>query len=159
MGILSHIDNHPPSLKAMEESEQELLKLPQVECPLTHTFAPGVYIREIFMPKGSFILGHEHKTRHVNIVTQGRARVMIGGVVKDIIAPCSFISEAGIRKALFIIEDMRWITIHPTKETNLAKLEKKLIRKSGAFLDRQNELEVVKKKMMAMDSASTNCGE
>lgn len=148
-----------PALSEMEASEAELLKLPQIDCPLTHTFAPGVYIREIFMPKGAFILGHEHKTEHVNIVTQGVVRVMIDGVVEEISAPHTFISGPGIRKVLYIVKDTKWITIHPTRETNLIKLERRLIRKSNAFINNQIEIVDMRKKMELMDYRSTNCGD
>jgi hypothetical protein len=104
-----------------------------VECPHAHRFAPGVYLREIFMPAGSFIIGHEHLTKHFNVVLAGRALVMIDGVAHDIIGPCTFVSEPGVRKVLHVIEDMTWQTIHPTEETNLAKLETQLIRHSPSY--------------------------
>lgn len=115
-------------------SDQELVKvaermltLPQVECPVTHHFAPGVYTREIFMPAGSFIIGHKHKTEHLNCILQGRARVMMNGVIHDYVAPCIFKSGAGVRKVLYIQEDCRWATVHPTHETDLDKLRAELI--------------------------------
>jgi hypothetical protein len=49
-------------------------------------------------------------------------------------APCTFVSGPGVRKALYIIEDMRWATVHPTKETNIEKLESKLVVKSRGWL-------------------------
>ena len=119
---------------SIERAEAELLKLPQLDCPLTHKFAPGVYMREILMPAGSFIIGHEHKTEHFNVVLSGRARVMMDGVVEEIVGPCTFVSKPGVRKVLYILEDMRWATVHPTRETDLDKLDRKLIRKSEAWL-------------------------
>jgi len=85
----------------IESLEKELLNLPQVECPLKHNFAPGVYMREITMPAGSFIIGHEHLTEHFNVVLTGKARVMIDGVIEDLVAPCYFISKPNVRKVLF----------------------------------------------------------
>lgn len=114
----------------IESIEKLLLEWPQVECPLTHHFAPGVYTREILMPAGSFIIGHEHKTKHVNIVLSGRALVMINGQPFQIEAPYIFVSDPGVRKVLFILEDMRFATVHPTQETDLVKLEEELIIKS-----------------------------
>lgn len=114
--------------------ETGLLQCEQVECPLVHRFAPGVYLREIFMPAGSFVLGHEHVTGHFNVILSGRARVLIDGKVREIQAPFTFKSEPGIRKALYVLEDMIWQTIHPTDETDVEKLEAMLVKPSAEYL-------------------------
>lgn len=118
----------------IENLERELLNLPQVECPLKHNFAPGVYMREITMPAGSLIIGHEHLTEHFNVVLTGKARVMINGVIEDLVAPCYFISKPNVRKVLYIVEEMKFATIHPTDETSVEVLENTLIRKSNSFI-------------------------
>lgn len=124
--------------------EAELLKLPQVECPLEHRFAPGVYCREIFMPAGTFIIGQEHRTEHFNIVLSGKASVLIGDEVKVVLAPDIFVSKPGVRKVLYIHEDMRWATIHPTDVTDVATLENILTVKTDAFLQYQAQVEKLK---------------
>ena len=96
-------------------------ELPQIDCPLTHEFAPGVYFRTITMPAGAFIIGAEHVTSHWNLVTKGRVRVMMDGEVQDIVAPHRFVSSPGVRKILYIVEETEWSTIHPTDETDVAK--------------------------------------
>jgi hypothetical protein len=106
-----------------------------VECPLKHQFAKGVYFREIFMPAGTFVVGHEHKTEHFNVVLSGCAKVLMDGEVVDIIAPCVFVSKPGVRKCLLITEDMRWATIHPTDETDIEKLEDIHINRAAPFMD------------------------
>ncbi len=120
--------------RRIESMEAELLKVTQVEMPLTHRFASGVYLREIFMPAGTFVIGHQHNTEHFNIVISGRASVMIEGKVHQIVAPSIFKSGSDVRKVLFIHEDMRWLTVHPTDETDLDRLEEILITKSPSFL-------------------------
>lgn len=106
---------------------KELLKLPQVECPLEHHFCDGVYARQITMPANTFIVGKRHKTAHFNIILKGKAKVLIDGVVSIIEAPCILNSNIDVRKVLFIIEEMTWVTIHPTTETNIEILEKHLV--------------------------------
>ena len=122
----------------IEAVEGACLDLPQIDCPLVHKFAPGVYLREIFMPRGTFIIGHEHRTEHFNIVLSGRARVMMEGKVHEIMGPCTFVSKPGVRKVLLILEDMRWATVHPTHETDLHALEDELIVKSQTFLEHES---------------------
>lgn len=98
--------------------------------PLTHTFSDGVYVREVFMPQGSFIVGHVHKTRHINIVSTGKALVWMNGEIHEITAPFTFESEAGVRKVLLILEDMFWSTVHVTKEKDLDIITDMIIDKS-----------------------------
>lgn len=131
-----------PTAEQIEDIERKCLALPQVNMPLTHKFAPGVYLREIFMPKDTFVIGHEHKTTHFNVVLSGRASVLMDGRIAEIVGPCSFVSTAGVRKILYIHEDMRWATVHPTAGLedcgeNIEKLEDALRIKSGAFVEHE----------------------
>lgn len=128
-----------PDNAAIERVEAALLSQPQLDLPLTHLFAPDIYWREIFMPAGSVVIGHEHKTEHFNVVLTGRARVSIEGEWHDIVAPQVFVSKPGVRKVLHILEDVRWATIHATQETDPAKMEELFIVKSETFLKHQHE--------------------
>lgn len=128
------------TLSEIESLEAALLPLPQVEVPLTHLFAPGAYWREVKMPAGAFIIGHLHKTEHFNVVLSGRARVFMQGEMHEIVAPQVIVSKPGVRKILYIEEEMRWATVHPTQTTDLDELEMELIIKSESFLEFHNEL-------------------
>jgi len=110
----------------------ELSQCEQVEMPVVNRFAPGVYIRQITMPKGTTVIGQEHKTKHFNIVMKGSAEVMVDGEIELIEAGAIFTSEAGVMKSLKILEEMVWLTIHPTDETDLDKLEEMHIVKRDA---------------------------
>lgn len=117
-------------------------QLPQVECPTKHYFLPGVYVREIFMPAGTAVIGKIHKTEHFNIVQCGVVHVMSEGGVRHIIrAPFTFASKAGVQKVLYIEEDTVWSTVHLTSETDLDKLEALLIEPDQSYpeLDRTAE--------------------
>ncbi len=96
--------------------------------PLRHQFAPGVYAREITMPKGAVVVGKQHKTQHFNIISQGVVSFWVDGqIVTTVRAPYTFVSEAGLQKVLVIHEETVWTTIHATDETDLATLEALLI--------------------------------
>ncbi len=123
--------------------EADMLKLPQAEHCVEHIFAPGVYVRQIFMPAGAFLIGHTHKTEHLNVVLKGKARVLVDGKVVEISAPFTFKSGAGAQKVLYILEDMIWQTIHATDETDVQKLEAMLVRKSPVYLSHQLEKELM----------------
>lgn len=113
----------PATLQEKHHAEQEL--------PVGHFFAPNVYAREIFMPSGMLVIGHQHRTEHLNIVLTGSARVLMNGVVHEISAPFTFRSGEGVRKVLYILEDCRWMTIHATQDTDPAVIESKIIDKEA----------------------------
>ena len=107
---------------------QEMNKLPQTECPVVHRFAPGVYIREIFMPAGTIVIGKIHKTEHFNIVERGVCVIVHDDdTIEELRAPLTFVSKAGVQKVLYIEEDTVWKTVHVTTETDPDKLEAQLI--------------------------------
>jgi hypothetical protein len=97
----------------------ELMKLPPVECPLTHRFTPGMYIREIFMPKGSIVTSLLHLTTHPFFILKGDVNVYYPGLpVERYIAPYTGVTKAGTRRLLYNNEDTVWITCHITDLTD-----------------------------------------
>ncbi len=119
---------------SIEEIEAKMLvgNIEHVDCPVKHNFSDGVYVREIFMPGGSLIVGHEHTTKHLNIVSEGLCILLDTetGETTNIIAPCTFESDAGVRKVLYVIDDCVWSTVHVTEETDIDVLESTLIIQS-----------------------------
>ncbi len=110
------------------------------DCKLTHYFAPPIegishttYARELFMPKGSVVIGKIHKHSHINIISQGVVSVVTEHGTKRMEAPCTFISEVGLKRAVYIEEDTVWTTIHLTKfskEADMKMIEKEVIAES-----------------------------
>lgn len=79
------------------------------------------------MPAGTLVVSRQHKTEHPYVVLTGRVMVSVPGEgVKVLEAGHVGITKPGTRRALYILEDCRWITFHPTKETDLAKLQDEL---------------------------------
>ena len=130
----------------IERLEGELLRMKPVDIRYEHHFAPGVYLRYMDAPAGTFIIGHEHKNECVNILLSGSIRVMINGVQRDLVAPFNFISAAGIRKVALTLTDVRWLNVFITNETDVEKLEELLIVKSTAFLDHEAEMKRLEEK-------------
>jgi quercetin dioxygenase-like cupin family protein len=109
-----------------------MLGMPQVEIKTTHYFAPGVYMRQIFIPKGVTVTGKIHKTEHLNILSQGELSVWTEDGVKRLKASTVIKSKPGIKRVGFAHEDSVWITVHhnPEGETDTDKLEEMLIAKT-----------------------------
>lgn len=105
-----------------------LKQMPPAELPLVHRFTPGLYVREIFMPKGALVISKIHKTEHPYVISKGHAAVWTPtlGVVQ-LRAPHCGITRPGTVRVLYIHEDCVWTTFHPTTETDVKKLEEILV--------------------------------
>jgi quercetin dioxygenase-like cupin family protein len=113
-------------------------KLP--DCKLTHYYAPidenygcGTYARQMFIPKGTLIVGKIHRHQHLNFIMQGKVSVSTEFGPKYFQAPCIFVSEVGLKRAVIAEEDTLWVTVHLTKhlgEENLDKMEEEVIAPS-----------------------------
>lgn len=128
--------------------QEELAKQPGAffgdndSCPLTHKFAPGVYVREIFIPKGTCVVGKIHKHEHPNFLMSGDVLVVTEGEGRQHLkAPLSMISKAGTKRIVFALEDTVWITVHATEETDLKKIEDFVIAKSYEDYEQFKQLE------------------
>ena len=120
----------------LTDLEKEMLKLPQVECDLTHNFAPGVYVRELFIPKDSWIMGKRHRYETCNMILKGECSVYMGEEEppKRIKAPFLFTSKPMTKKMCYFHEETIFVNIHPTKETDLVKIENEFIIPEEEYL-------------------------
>lgn len=100
----------------IDELEAAMLKdHPQVNCPVTHSFVPGYYIRTIEMPAGTLITSRIHKTEHPFRVSKGVAYVKINDEDWDEIeAPFWGLTQPGTRRVLYIESTCTWTTFHAT---------------------------------------------
>lgn len=134
--MLAELDTAAPALFSeadVEKLEAAFLQEEQVECPVHHHFGPGVYVREVILPTGSCIIGHRHKTPHLNIMLEGRITLINpDGTHTELTAPQTFVSGPG-RKIAYIHETVRWQNVYATEETDVETLESQLLDKSLAF--------------------------
>ncbi len=124
-----------------------MFEFPQVDFQTTHDFAPGIYARTVNVPAGAMVIGHRHNTAHLNVISKGKCRVLNGnGEVLYLQAPFIIQGNAGIRKVVFVDEDMTWTTIHPNPDniTDLDKLESQFIVKTVAALAFENKMKLEK---------------
>lgn len=137
MAPLEIISSLPPALTWREKIAYLVRHLgaeQQIECPLVHRFAPGVYLREITMPAGAIVIGKIHRTEHLNLIERGSCSIVhADGTTERLTAPCVFVSQPGIQKVLYIHEECTWRTIHPTQERDLEALERELIEPDDSY--------------------------
>lgn len=123
------------------------------DCTLKHYFAPkndkygcGTYAREMMIPKGTLIVGKIHRHQHLNIISKGKVKVFTEFGEKYFEGPCTFISEVGLKRAVYAEEDTLWTTVHLTEfqsEAELDKIEQEVISPSYAemgLIDRVDNL-------------------
>lgn len=112
----------------IDRLQLKLSEMPPLECPVIHSFTPGLYSREITMPKGAMIVSKIHKTEHPFVVSKGHAAVWTEdkGVVQ-IRAPYFGITKPGTRRVLFIHQECVWTTFHPTTLTDVDAIEAAII--------------------------------
>lgn len=112
-------------------------------CPLKHTFSDGLYIRQISIPKETFLVGKIHFHQHPVFLMQGEIYIVTEFGNQYFKAPHYFVTPPGIKRAAFAETDTTWITVHlnPTNTQNLEELEKNIIAKNF------NEYDVYVKKL------------
>lgn len=140
--VPDRIARFPVTEMAVRSLEKELLALPQVECPVIHRFAPGLYIREVSIPAGTFSVGHRQKREHLNVMLKGSVTMLReDGTTELLQAPQMYTGKPG-RKMGWIHEDMVWLNIYATNETDVEKLEEMFLDKSPYSME-QETLRVV----------------
>jgi len=127
------INHNRNVIQSVADKMVEMIKsgrLEEADCPVTHRFSKGLYLREIFMPKGTRIIGKIHATEHFNVLLTGKVTVITAEGEEYIEAPFTFISKAGVQKVVNVHEDCIWQTLHVTDKTNLDDIEKEVIVES-----------------------------
>lgn len=104
-----------------------------IDCPLSHLFAKGMYIRQVFIPANSLLTSEVHKTQHPFTISKGRVLISDGnGEWVEVWAPYTGITQPGTRRVVCALEDTVWTTFHAIKtitgkENDLSVDDKELI--------------------------------
>ena len=94
-------------------------------CPVKHSFAPGMYVREIFIPAGTIFIGRPHKTGHRIEGVSGRVVLYIDGERFEMSGPFMLHTKAGTQIAAHAITDHVAHTYHanPSECRNVDECE------------------------------------
>ena len=121
--------------KTIPDIEKRMLDFEQQPCPVFHHFSPGLYVREVNMPAGILAIGHYQKLPHLNIFLKGRVAMLNDdGTVTELKAPMIFTGKPG-RKMGYVHEDIVWLNVYPTDETDVGKLEATYLDKSEVSIE------------------------
>ena len=117
---------HKDKLFALEKQIKE--ELEEIELEVEHHYAEGTYTRVLKIPKGVVLTGKIHRYSCVNILAQGKIRVVTDEGHYDLEAPYVFVSGPLVKKAGYALEDTIWINVHPWDgEMNLEQIENEVI--------------------------------
>jgi len=111
--------------------------------PLKHSFADGLYIREINVPANVWTVTKIHKKSHVAFLLKGTLYIREEWGDKKIEAPCYFITKAGTKRLIYHKGDVVLVTVHATEETDLEKIEDDIIAKSFDEIDNVIEIKEI----------------
>ncbi|WP_180168806.1 hypothetical protein [Acinetobacter sp. YH12021] len=115
-------------IDTVRDVQKQLSESPDViDVPVQHHFAPGVYMRQMDAAAGTLVVSKMHRTEHMNILLKGSLTVATEDGIQLMTAPCVLKSMPGTKRIGYFHEDSSWITVHPTEETDLEKIEQQVI--------------------------------
>ena len=100
--------------------------------PLKHTFADGIYIRQMDMKAGSMVVGAIHNHLHVWFLLTGRLAVATEDSIEEFLAPCYVLATPGSKRVIYATEDSIFINIHknPDNIKDINELESEIVSKT-----------------------------
>jgi hypothetical protein len=119
MNAITNAETMRDKVRALEAALNEV---EQVDCPVRHYFAPGLYAREITIPKGTVLTGAIHKTQNIAVLSSGRLQLVTDSGTVEISAPHTLTVMPGQKNAALALEDSVWTNFFPTTETDTEKL-------------------------------------
>lgn len=115
-------------INVVRDVQQQLSESPDhIDVPVQHHFAPGVYMRQMDAAAGTLVVSKMHRTEHMNILVKGSLTVATEDGIQLMTAPCVLKSMPGTKRIGYFHEDSSWITVHPTEEIDLEKIEQQVI--------------------------------
>lgn len=96
---------------------------------ITHDFSDGIYVRTVFVPAGHLIIGKRHRFDTCNILLKGKISIYTDEKtpIVHLEGPYIFTSTPGTKKLGYAHTDVYFSNIHPTRETDLKKIENTFI--------------------------------
>jgi len=133
----------------IDRLQSEMAVMPQAELVTEHQFSPGIYMRKLFRPAGTLIVGKVHKKPHFFLCAKGEIIAWTEDGMKRLQAGDSIESQPGTKRVTLAVTDAIGITIHRTDLTDLDEIEAELIEPDmTALFDSANKLKVTVNKMI-----------
>jgi quercetin dioxygenase-like cupin family protein len=129
------------SREQVERLQAEMVKMPQAELTTEHHFSPGMYMRKVFRPAGTLIVGKVHKEPHFFLCAKGEIIAWTENGMKRLQAGDVVESKPGTKRVTLAVTDAIGVTIHRTDKTDLDEIEAELIEPDvTALFDANNSI-------------------
>lgn len=142
--LYNHFFRYEKSRKDILGFQQKLMEQPwcTTDCPheIFHSFADGMYKREMHIKAGHIIIGEIHRNEYFVNVSKGRIWLTSEFYNKELIAPCSFTAPAGTKHIGYTLEDTVWTDTHKVTSTDISQAEKEIFVSSYEELDKGNKI-------------------
>ena len=131
------------SREQVERLQAQMVTMPQAELVTEHQFSPGMYMRKLFRPAGTLIVGKVHKEPHFFLCAKGEIIAWTENGMKRLQAGDVIESKPGTKRVTLAVTDAIGITIHRTDKTDLDEIEAELIEPDpSALFDAKNKLKI-----------------
>jgi quercetin dioxygenase-like cupin family protein len=134
------LPNHV-SREQVERLQAQMAAMPQAELVTEHQFSPGMYMRKLYRPAGTLIVGKVHKEPHFFLCAKGEIIAWTENGMKRLQAGDVVESKPGTKRVTLAVTDAIGITIHRTDKTDLDEIEAELIEPdTTALFDANNDI-------------------
>lgn len=129
-----------PDLDKVEQLERlipQVMPTLDIDSLTTSHFCKGLYARELFIPKGSVIVGKRHAEQNFFLLAKGELTVSTPTGMKRIKAPFLAVTKPGEKRVGYAHEDSVTFNFHPNPDdcTDMQVLEMRYIANApGAVL-------------------------
>jgi quercetin dioxygenase-like cupin family protein len=131
------------SKEQIERLQSEMAAMPQAELVTEHSFSPGMYLRKVYRPAGTLIVGKVHKEPHFFLCAKGEIIAWTELGMRHLYAGDVIESKPGTKRVTLAATDAIGITIHRTDKTDLDDIETELIEPdTAALFDSSNKLKL-----------------
>jgi len=94
-----------------------------------HTFADGIYVRQMTIAKDEIVIGAIHKHLHVWVLLSGHITVLTEDNIEEYKAPHTVLSTPGVKRIIYGNEESIFTNIHknPSNTEDIKELEKQIV--------------------------------
>ena len=141
LDTITNEDLVSPTIEQIWDMQTQLSNIPQHNFETKHYFAGGMYAREMFIPKGFALVGLVHKTQHFFQIVSGKIIVWSEGQSTIMTGPCLVVSEPGVKRVGFALEDTVCVNFHKTDKLDVQEIHTELTEPDNTtLLDAYNNI-------------------
>jgi len=129
------------SKEQIERLQKEMAVLPQLVLVTERSISQGMYLRKVYRPAGTLIVGKVHKEPHFFLCAKGEIIAWTETGMRHLYAGDVVESKPGTKRVTLAVTDAIGVTIHRTDKTDLDDIEAELIEPdTAALFDSDNKL-------------------